>query len=316
MQKSGLAVRFQNLTAIPTKRRHKDKLREAGRLRMQKARANIKASGPAAVRAYRQQLCKTAAQYRERNRDTIRAADALKRAKKYIDKEGLKAFDEKTQHRSMSKTQHRHEGRLPPPHPATLPKKPPPYISPSPSPHDSDEDDADEDEEEHNPNLLVPPSSHRHRRALPERVILERVIPERVLPQWATANLPLGESLPPCACGEDGCCGCACICPASKKWILHGGHYKTHKFISKPLSTLSNPFVLDDAGKIAPRPGDNENLVSKPGSTLQSPFLVDENGKFVKTLDTPKVSAEALFVEHWLRLPAQGGPPMCGSRKG
>ncbi|KAJ7076783.1 hypothetical protein C8R43DRAFT_949454 [Mycena crocata] len=186
-------------------------------------RARIQASGPAAVRAHREQACQTAALYRDRNRDAIRIVDVQKRARKYIEKEGLEAFDEKTQHRSMSETQRRHEGRPPPLRPPTLPKKATRRMPPSPL--DSDGDDADDEEDERDDALTQTlPSLH-------PRVLPERVIPERALPKWPTANLPPAQSLPPCACGEDGCCGCACICPASKIWKLHGGHYKTSRFM-------------------------------------------------------------------------------------
>ncbi|KAJ7684867.1 hypothetical protein DFH06DRAFT_1313242 [Mycena polygramma] len=58
-----------------------------------------------------------AAKYRERNREQIRAADRVRRAKRYIESHGLEAFDEKEDRAHMSKTQKLHEGQSVPARP-------------------------------------------------------------------------------------------------------------------------------------------------------------------------------------------------------
>ncbi|KAJ6504321.1 hypothetical protein C8R47DRAFT_1210388 [Mycena vitilis] len=59
----------------------------------------------------------TAAKYRERNRKQIRAADRVRRARRYIKTHGLEAFEEKEDRGHMSKTQKLHEGESVPARP-------------------------------------------------------------------------------------------------------------------------------------------------------------------------------------------------------
>ncbi|KAJ7865213.1 hypothetical protein B0H13DRAFT_1898687 [Mycena leptocephala] len=60
---------------------------------------------------------KSAAKYRKKNRESIRAADSLRRAKKCIETDGAEAYDERIQRPLMAKTQYKYERRQPSPRP-------------------------------------------------------------------------------------------------------------------------------------------------------------------------------------------------------
>ncbi|KAJ7840361.1 hypothetical protein B0H13DRAFT_2366297 [Mycena leptocephala] len=55
----------------------------------------------------------SAAKYREKHRDKIRAADTSRRATSYLAANGTEALDKKVERPYMTKTQKRHEGRPP-----------------------------------------------------------------------------------------------------------------------------------------------------------------------------------------------------------
>ncbi|KAJ7851887.1 hypothetical protein B0H13DRAFT_1904869 [Mycena leptocephala] len=99
--------------------KHKGKLRASAKERMRRIRAR-----PPTTTQKEGQL-RSAAKYRETsvkasshvNRDSIRAADSLRRAKKCIETDGTEAYDERVQRPLMAKTQHKYERRPPSPRP-------------------------------------------------------------------------------------------------------------------------------------------------------------------------------------------------------
>ncbi|KAJ7446847.1 hypothetical protein B0H11DRAFT_2248613 [Mycena galericulata] len=100
--------------------KNKAALREAARLRMQRLRATA-AQSPRLKASMRQKSLQSAAKYRERNREAIRVADAVRRAKKYIETSSLEAFNTKNDRRFLARTQRAHEGRPPPSRPRAKP---------------------------------------------------------------------------------------------------------------------------------------------------------------------------------------------------
>ncbi|KAJ7106236.1 hypothetical protein C8R44DRAFT_745310 [Mycena epipterygia] len=96
--------------------RHKKKLRTSAQQRMQrKPRVRKKPSTPAQQDAKRN----SAKKYREKHRGKIQATDALRRAKKCIEQDGLEVLEERVQCPLIVKMQCKHEGRAPPPCPQT-----------------------------------------------------------------------------------------------------------------------------------------------------------------------------------------------------
>ncbi|KAJ7818742.1 hypothetical protein B0H13DRAFT_1922125 [Mycena leptocephala] len=91
--------------------KHKGKLRASAKERMRRIRTR-----PPTTTQKEGQL-RSAAKYREINRDSIRAADSLRRAKKSIEANGAEAYDERVQRPLMAKTQHKYERRPPSPRP-------------------------------------------------------------------------------------------------------------------------------------------------------------------------------------------------------
>ncbi|KAJ7467009.1 hypothetical protein FB451DRAFT_1401860 [Mycena latifolia] len=153
------------------------------------------------VASHRKKLAlKAAARYRERNREAIRAADTVRRARQYIKKEGLEAFDEKSSRKYLTKTQRRNEGRPALPRPL----KPMLHKAPKPSKNrpraSSPEDDGDS-----KVRCRSPPA------VFPGRTLLR----ERALPPC------------PAGCDDAGCEGCACLCEFSSDWLAHE-HYRTN----------------------------------------------------------------------------------------
>ncbi|KAJ7127211.1 hypothetical protein C8R44DRAFT_733837 [Mycena epipterygia] len=62
----------------------------------------------------------SATKYCDQNCKSIRAADALRRAEKCIEKDGVEAYDELVQRPHMARTQRKHEGHPPSPRPCSL----------------------------------------------------------------------------------------------------------------------------------------------------------------------------------------------------
>ncbi|KAJ7893021.1 hypothetical protein B0H13DRAFT_1886511 [Mycena leptocephala] len=91
--------------------KHKAKLRASAKERMRRIR-----TCPPTTTQKEGQL-RSAAKYRKTNRDSIRAADSLRRAKKCIEGDGAEAYDERVQRPLMAKTQRKYERRPPSPRP-------------------------------------------------------------------------------------------------------------------------------------------------------------------------------------------------------
>ncbi|KAJ6451586.1 hypothetical protein C8R45DRAFT_88860 [Mycena sanguinolenta] len=103
------ARRQEALKRYATK--HKTKLRAAAKERMRRIRAQ------APSETQKNNKLKSATKYRGKNRESIRAADALRRARKCIETDGVEAYDEHFQRRSMARTQRKYEKRPPSPRP-------------------------------------------------------------------------------------------------------------------------------------------------------------------------------------------------------
>ncbi|KAJ7114708.1 hypothetical protein C8R44DRAFT_880791 [Mycena epipterygia] len=94
--------------------RHAKKLRTGAKERMRKLRAEPPTQ--------RQKDNKRAAgkKYCEKHRDAINMADALRRAKKCVEQDGVEAYNELVQRPLMAKTQRKHERRAPAPRPKSF----------------------------------------------------------------------------------------------------------------------------------------------------------------------------------------------------
>ncbi|KAJ7749779.1 hypothetical protein B0H14DRAFT_3513558 [Mycena olivaceomarginata] len=91
--------------------KHQTKLRASAKERMHRIRAQ------AQTQTQKDNKLGSAAKYREKNRESIRAADALRRARKCIETDGVEAYDERIQRSSMARTQKKYERRPPSPRP-------------------------------------------------------------------------------------------------------------------------------------------------------------------------------------------------------
>ncbi|KAJ7169175.1 hypothetical protein C8R43DRAFT_1121067 [Mycena crocata] len=180
----------------------------------------------------------------------------------YIETQGIEAFDEKRQRPHMSKTQRRHEGRPPPPRPPTLPKKikntghssqaQVENLKPrTRSPFNKVNDDVDHDDTERDDTNMDPPSPKP-----------PRLVPERVLPSWATSTLRTPDALPPCA---ETFQSFSLLCPTNLMRDI------TNKGRARPPAKPQYK-------------GSSSSKLPKKGSASSNPFLVDENGKIVNRL--------------------------------
>ncbi|KAJ7834172.1 hypothetical protein B0H13DRAFT_2370001 [Mycena leptocephala] len=104
--------------------RNSESLRSAAREHSRRLRARqreeVIADGEPSIQRLRARA--SAARYREKHREEIRATDTLRRAKAYLVANGTEAFDEKIARPQMAKTQKRHEGRPPPQKPRVAQK--------------------------------------------------------------------------------------------------------------------------------------------------------------------------------------------------
>ncbi|KAJ7182985.1 hypothetical protein C8R43DRAFT_1116598 [Mycena crocata] len=198
------------------------KLREAAR-----SRAKIQAADLPTIQAHKVKVRQASDKYRDRNREAIRAKDSMRRAKSYIVAQGLEALDTKVASKGMKVTQHKHEGRAPAQHPATLPKKLKlREIAPESSGEDGDEEDSDGDDSEGR-------EPYQARAYFPERIDRRTDAERRA--DWEAACAAI------CVhCGEEACCGCGCICPATEIYFEHeGGHW-----VGKGSSSLHHPLSM------------------------------------------------------------------------
>ncbi|KAJ7115647.1 hypothetical protein C8R43DRAFT_1138102 [Mycena crocata] len=224
-------------------------------------RDKVKASGPASVREHRAQVRETAARYRESHRADIRVAAALRRAKNYIEADGLEAFEEKRERPHMARTQRKHERRAPPPRLRTLPQKP---KRRAPTPCSSDEDHVDGDDEH---------SDASDKEDSDDTVPQAQSFPRRVLPEGLAPQRGRTTHFRPARAGKTAAAG-----------VL----------VSVPLPASGNCMAViikhpDSLVKKKRRPPAQPIPPGSAGSS-SNPVLVDENGRIVSRLvpDRPK----------------------------
>ncbi|KAJ7698011.1 hypothetical protein B0H17DRAFT_1129955 [Mycena rosella] len=139
--------------------RNREKLQEAARVRMKRNRAALADGDEGVARRHQLKAKEANTRYRARNREDLRAAAAMRRAKCYIDEHGVQAYDKQSCRKYFSKTQLRHEGRAPPPRPKTLPiKLTEKQMHMAASANAADTDDGEEDEGDEDEEDKLPPA--------------------------------------------------------------------------------------------------------------------------------------------------------------
>ncbi|KAJ7090452.1 hypothetical protein C8R44DRAFT_891903 [Mycena epipterygia] len=182
--------------------KHKTELRASAQRRMQRLRAKP----PSQAQKDRQSASNT--KYRKKNQAGIRAADALRRAKKGIE-EGAESYEKCARHPLMAKTQRKHEHRRPSPQPQ------PPTVSNAicRDPH-------------------IPEESDSHSEGSTSGLEDDALIPEAIFYRSAlrTRSPPLPEFI--CDCRLPTYCA-RCICACNNNLCLrhHGGESEERKWL-------------------------------------------------------------------------------------